>query len=194
MGVELRGHLHAKQRGFRSSYRAQLKVIIWTNFDVPKAKMLHTKAQGHWPFGSEDFRRVFTIYGHGGHLDHVSQIAQTNFRFPDPWRCHMKFGFDWPSGFGVDLWKWRRSDRRRSMALYYKLTNEPKGSGELKTGNKTNARQHGHLIFFFPFIWTCGNEAMYRWLISYIYICTTVNHAYDHNHKHKMSHVMRKNV
>ena len=37
--------------------------------------MLHNKFQGHWPFGSreEDFLRFFTIYGHGGHLGHVTR-------------------------------------------------------------------------------------------------------------------------
>ena len=50
--------------------RGQPKVIIWTNFYGPKALILHTKAQGHWPFcsGEEDFWRVFTVYGCGGHL------------------------------------------------------------------------------------------------------------------------------
>ena len=117
--------------------QGQPRVIIWTNYDGPKAPMLHTKAQGHWPFGSgeEDFWRVFTIYGHGGHLRHVTQTPQTNFRSPIPLRLHMKFGFDWPSGFGEeDLWKWW-TDRQwmdDRPWLYYKLTNEPKGSGELK--------------------------------------------------------------
>ena len=38
--------------------------------------MLHTKFRGNWPAGSgeEDFYRVFTIYGHGGHLGHVTSI------------------------------------------------------------------------------------------------------------------------
>ena len=75
--------------------------------------MLYTKPQGHWPFGSgeEDFWRVFTIYGHGSHLGHVTQTQQTNFRSPIPLRLHMKFGFDWPSGFGEnDLWKWWTDD------------------------------------------------------------------------------------
>ena len=43
----------------------------------------------------------------------------------------MKFGFDWPSGFG----KWGTDGRRQTddgACLNYKLTNEPKGSGELK--------------------------------------------------------------
>ena len=66
--------------------------------------MLHTKPQGRWPFGSEeDFLRVFTIYGRGGHFGHVTQTLQTNFCSPDPWRLHMKSGFDWPSDFGDDL-------------------------------------------------------------------------------------------
>ena len=36
--------------------------------------MLHTKFRENRPTGSgeEDFRRVFTIYGHGGHLGHVT--------------------------------------------------------------------------------------------------------------------------
>ena len=36
--------------------------------------MLHTKFQGHQPFGSgeDDFFKGFTIYGHGGHLGHVT--------------------------------------------------------------------------------------------------------------------------
>ena len=92
--------------------QGQPRVIIWTNYDGLKTPMLHTKPQGHLPFGSreEDFWRVFTIYGHGGHLGHVTQFPQTNFRSPIPLRLHMKLGFDWfdwPSGFGEeDLWKW----------------------------------------------------------------------------------------
>ena len=89
----------------------------------------------------------FPIYGRGSHLGRVTQIARTNFRSPDPWRLHMKFGFDWPSGFGEDLWKWCTDGRTDDGAwLYYKLTNEPKGSGELKNKSyrqdkRTNARE-----------------------------------------------------
>ena len=37
--------------------------------------MLHTKFRGNRSAGSEeDFLRVFTIYGHGGHLGHVTSI------------------------------------------------------------------------------------------------------------------------
>ena len=66
--------------------------------------MLHTKFRGNRLAGSvEDFRMVFTIYGHGGHLGHVSQMLRTNFRSPYPRRLHIKFDFDWPRGFGEDL-------------------------------------------------------------------------------------------
>ena len=38
--------------------------------------MLHIKSQGHGPSGSgeKDFKRGFTIYGHGSHLGHVTYI------------------------------------------------------------------------------------------------------------------------
>ena len=63
--------------------------------------MLHTKFRENRPAGSgEDFLRVFTIYGRGGHLDHVTQMPRTNFRSPYPRRLHIKFGFDRASGFG----------------------------------------------------------------------------------------------
>ena len=65
--------------------------------------MLHTKFRENRPAGSgEDFLRVFTIYGRGGHLGHVTQVPRTNFCSPYPWRLRIKFGFDWPSGFGEE--------------------------------------------------------------------------------------------
>ena len=53
----------------------------------------------------EEFLRVFTIYGYGGHLGHVTQMPRTNFCSPYPWRLNTKFGHDWPSGFGEDVRK-----------------------------------------------------------------------------------------
>ena len=48
--------------------------------------MLHTKFRENRPAGSgEDFRVVFTIYGRGGHLAHVTWISQSNFRLPYSW-------------------------------------------------------------------------------------------------------------
>ena len=45
--------------------------------------MLHTKFQGYWSTGSgeEDFLRFFTIYGHGGHVGHVTRPFEQLF-FP----------------------------------------------------------------------------------------------------------------
>ena len=79
----------------------QPRVIIWTNYDVLESQMLHTKFRGNQSDGSgeEDFWRVFTIYGRGGHLGHVTQMTQTNFHSPYPRRLQIKFGFDWPSSF-----------------------------------------------------------------------------------------------
>ena len=96
--------------------------------------MLHTKPQGHWPFGSgEDFWRVFTIYGCGGHLGHVTQTPANKLWFPQTMEAPHE----------IWLWLTQRFWRKRSLkmvdgrrtdnwaCLYYKLTNEPKGSGEL---------------------------------------------------------------
>ena len=66
--------------------------------------MLHTKFRGNWPAGSgeEDFCRVFTIYGRGSHLGHVTQMPRTNVRSPYPRRLHIKVGLDRPSRFGKE--------------------------------------------------------------------------------------------
>ena len=62
--------------------------------------MLHTKFRENRPASSgEDFLRVFTIYGHGGHLGHVTRIMLTNFYFLLSERLHTKFGSEWPSSF-----------------------------------------------------------------------------------------------
>ena len=54
--------------------------------------MLHTKFRGNWPAGSgEDFLRVFTIYGHGGHLGHVTSIMSSDSHCLVPESFHTKF-------------------------------------------------------------------------------------------------------
>ena len=73
---------------------------------VPSATCQVSRSQD-FKFFRRRFLKVFTIYGHGGHLGHVTWIIYTNFRSPFPRRLHIKFGFDWPSGFsGEDVWKW----------------------------------------------------------------------------------------
>ena len=74
--------------------------------------MLHTRFRENWPASSvEDFSRVYTIYGRGGHLGHVTQMPRTNFRSPYPRRLHIKFGFVRPSGFGIV------NDGHRTMSI-----------------------------------------------------------------------------
>ena len=56
--------------------------------------MLQTQFQGHGSIGSgeEDFFKVFTIYGHGSHVDHVTQLSCINFHSYSPSSFHMNFG------------------------------------------------------------------------------------------------------
>ena len=62
--------------------------------------MLHIKIHGNRPaISAEDFERVFTIYGHGGHFDHVTSIMSSDFHFLVPESFHTKFGSDRPSNF-----------------------------------------------------------------------------------------------
>ena len=75
--------------------------MIYTDFVELLSLMFHDKFQNHRPSGSgeEDFLKVFAIYSHGGHFGHVTWNIYTNFRSPFLRMLHMKFGFDWPSGF-----------------------------------------------------------------------------------------------
>ena len=62
--------------------------------------MLHTKFRGNRPSGSgEDFLRVFTIYGLGGLLGHVTSIISSDFHFLVLESFHTKFGSDRHSSF-----------------------------------------------------------------------------------------------
>ena len=62
--------------------------------------MLITKFRGNLPAGStEDFRRIFTIYGRVGHLGHVTSIMLSDFHFLVPESFHTKFGSDRHSSF-----------------------------------------------------------------------------------------------
>ena len=69
--------------------------------------MLHTKFPGNQPAGSgEDFGRVFTIYGHGGHLGHLTSIMSSDFIslylkafIQNLESFHTKFGLDRYSSF-----------------------------------------------------------------------------------------------
>ena len=45
------------------------------------------------------FKRVFTIYGHGGHLGHVISIMSSDFHFLVLESFHTNFGSDQHSSF-----------------------------------------------------------------------------------------------
>ena len=55
----------------------------------------------------------FTINGRGGHLGHVTDMPQTNFRSPYPWRLHIKAVSE-DKIFENGL---RRTDGPRSMGI-----------------------------------------------------------------------------
>ena len=63
--------------------------------------MLHTKFQGHPSIasGEVDFFKVFTIYVHGGHVGHVTQLICINFHSHSPLSFHMSFGSKLPDSF-----------------------------------------------------------------------------------------------
>ena len=56
--------------------------------------MLSFKIVGVVVLEKKIFKGFFTIFGHGGHLGHVTWTIYINFRSS----LHMKFGIDWPSG------------------------------------------------------------------------------------------------
>ena len=63
--------------------------------------MLHTKFRRNRPVGSgeEEFRRVFPIYGRGGHLGHVTSIMSSDFHSLVPKSFYTKFASDRHSSF-----------------------------------------------------------------------------------------------
>ena len=86
--------------------------------------MLHTKFRGNRPAGSgeEDFLRVFTIYGHGGHLGHLTRIMLTTFQFLVPESFHKKFSSEWPSSlrkFGLNFCMYTTLGQGQEMTLTF---------------------------------------------------------------------------
>ena len=58
--------------------------MIYIYIVDPESFMLHAKFQDprHLGSGEEDFWRVFTIYGNGGHLGHVTWIIYIHISSP----------------------------------------------------------------------------------------------------------------
>ena len=62
-------------------------------------------AQRHPRFWRRSFLKVFTIYGHGGHLGQWTATILTLFRSPNLRRLHIKFEQHWQRGFrGEVVW------------------------------------------------------------------------------------------
>ena len=78
-----------------------VKVNIGHNLNNLGSTMLHTKFKGHRSSdsGEEDFFKVFTIYGHGGHVGHVTQLICINFHSFSPSSFYMNFGSKSPNCF-----------------------------------------------------------------------------------------------
>ena len=65
---------------------------------------------------------VFAIHNYGGHLGHVTWTIYTNFSSTFLRMRHMKFGFDWPSGFLERMKSVDNNDDdvgRRSMGILF---------------------------------------------------------------------------
>ena len=75
--------------------------MIYIYIVVLESSILHAKFRGNRFTGSgeEDILRVFTIHGHGCHLGHVTWIIYIYISSHFLQMLHIKFGFDWPSGF-----------------------------------------------------------------------------------------------
>ena len=60
-----------------------------------QAKRKHFRSSG----SGEDFFKVFTIDGQGGHVGHVTQLICMNFHSHFPGSFHMNFGSKSPNCF-----------------------------------------------------------------------------------------------
>ena len=87
-----------------------MTMTIYANFHSPFLRMLHIKFGFDWPSSFREdvrifwsytciFLKVFAIYSPGARLGQVTWTIYTNFRSPFLRMLHMKFEFDWPSGF-----------------------------------------------------------------------------------------------
>ena len=115
-------------------------------------------------------------------LDHLYKLS-----FPFPRRLHIKFGFDWSSGFrGEEVWKCGRTttttDGRRTPDHGYTISSpcEPKGSGELINRERERCIRNAGVI---PLVLLCCRSRQ-----SYIYIPFMQIPAVDRIHRR--SHIV----
>ena len=60
--------------------------------------MLHAKFHDHRTLAREEDLLRFSPYIGMAAICHVTLTNYINFGSRFPWKLHMKFGFDWPSG------------------------------------------------------------------------------------------------
>ena len=101
--------------------------------------MLHTKFRENRPACTgEDFGRVFTIYGRGDHLGHVTWTIYVNFLSPFPMRLHINLALIGQAVSEKKMFEHcgrRQTDGRRTLDHGYTISSpcKPNGSGELKS-------------------------------------------------------------
>ena len=79
----------------------QPKVIKWTILVELEYLMLYSMFQDHQSISSREevFFLIFSMYGHGSHLGHVTQLIYINFHSHSPICYHMDFGSKSPNYF-----------------------------------------------------------------------------------------------
>ena len=73
----------------------------FSNFSRPPVPndICKDSAIRHPQFWRRRLLKVFTMYGHGGHLGQWTATILAIFHFPAPGRLQMKFEQRWPRGF-----------------------------------------------------------------------------------------------
>ena len=81
--------------------QSQPRVTFWVNLVQLEYSLMSLNVIGHLVPEKKIFKG-FYLYGHGGHLNPLTQIPWTNFHFPTKRRLHMQFAFNQPSCFRED--------------------------------------------------------------------------------------------
>ena len=113
---------------WRKIGQKQYSVIIWMIFVVFVFLMLYTKFQGHRSVGyREEHWLIFNHIWAWWPRWSCDQVHLNNFSSPIYGGPHMKFGYNWPSGFRREVvWNYRR--QRRSLFF---LQSPPKLSAQV---------------------------------------------------------------
>ena len=90
----------------RKKVKCQCTTIILATLVDPPPSQTTSKdsAPRHPRFWRRTFLKVFTIYGHGGHLGQRNAIILAIFHSLNLRRLHMKFEQNWPRGSREVVW------------------------------------------------------------------------------------------